>query len=595
MRIIALVISLMFSNCMVQAQVKWYMEPTQESQEFITPPTNHHKSNLIIVKFDDRTSKVVDNSGKTIIERDTFIWFDNFNILNHIFSTRKNNGNYKFYNGDFKVITEGDFEGYEVSYRKSYYNTIHTLKNGLLGLIDHDGNVLIKNKFKLLRRISTGIFFGVTEDGKEETIKIKDILNPRLNLDCKHHNKTINVSYELDQQSICITDNNADTILNYGVYSAPSALTCPKIILDSFFIVHSIEDEKLGLIDLDGNLVTNTLYDAIHEIESKPHLLNVKMNSTSAILDLRTKTLSTYGYDFASMTKSSIHIKKGKLIGKLDFDGNVILPPLYKNIIQNDKSFLVDRNDTLLIYSPTKDAFSSDQFTSHKYSLGNSWIVGKDKKYCLYDGKNLELITDLKYNEIKKIRNYLECRFLTRDTTYYDPPKELKNAKGEVIKTYSFSTRKRSNHEYFDRTGNLVYGPIKGQLKIVNETYSYHYLPNDTVAIVNMKNFQPHYLPSKGVRLSKEIITIDTVSYILDHYLDPTIKAVPYRSLIYNDESKIFTYTEARKFGFVSKEEVLTSPIYEEVEHRSDNMYIVKYKGKYGLLLAGENDMWHDY
>jgi hypothetical protein len=594
MRLYFFLIAYFITTSLSIAQVRWLLEPTQDSKHFVTPQIEG--LDFIIVKYEDRTSKVVNSKGKTLVERDRIFWPISFSPNDRLVAFSRENEKFKFYNQDFECVTEG----FDEAHTQADYNTLITTKNGLLGLIDIEGNVLIENKYKLLKRIATGKFKAITEDGEEKVLTIEDIPNTRHFPNCTYNGMTIYRSLFCDRlSSLGITDNNSDTLLHLGKFYSSYYPRCPKIIKDSFIMVASPKTKNVGLINLKGELVVDTIYKSINQVDSSPYLFNVKIGKSNSVLDIRTQKATKYGYDDAYVMKSYISVKKGEFRGKLDFEGNLEIPPTYNTFRTRDSSIAYQRNDSIYINSTKKNAFAKDVFAKNATTRSQTYVLENyNKKYCLYDGGNLEFLTDTIYTNIRQVGNYFECTYITFDTTYYDPPKEIKNRKGEVTRTYSSTTRKVYNYEFRDLDGKLMYGPIQRELKILNGRYSKHYIPKtDSVAFVNTQTFQAQKFLSSEVDnvkygvgyFVKDVIHADSSSYILDHFLDPSIEAIPYDTLMSEDRSPVYIYRQNNKYGLLSKDAILTEPKFESIERRSDQ-FIVALNRKYGLLEVVEDE-----
>lgn len=592
MRIHFSIIVCFFFTITLNGQINWILEPTQDSKQFVTPMIKNF--DFVIVKYDDSTSKVVDQKGKTLIERDSIIWPAWFGPDDRGIILKVKGEKVKFYNRDFKCIID-DADRIDQSYR---FNTITTTKNGLLGLMDLEGNVLIEHKYKLLKRINIGKFRAIKDDGTKTVLTIEDKPISEYFKNPTYNGTTLYKTSFENNPALGMLNQNGDTIQLKDKYYAYTYYRYPDLIKDSLLIVKTINTKKLGLISLSGELVLDTIFNSIKNVDSSPNLFNVTKGTSRSVFDLRTKKTTKYGFEDAYVYTNDIRVKKGGFHGILDLEGNIEVPPIYNSIRKRESGYVFTRNDSVFVFSKKLNAFSKDTFDLYKNSGTYIYILGKNKKYCLYDGINLNYITDTTFSKIKKVGNYLECTYYTYDTTYYDPPREIKNRKGEVTRTYSKKTREVRNYKFFNLKGELIYGPIPRELKTLNKTYSKHYIPKtDSVAFVNTKTFQVQkFLSSEvdNVKFSKhnngkEIIRADTSHYILDHYLDPSIDAIPYDALICKKRSPVFIYKKNDKFGLLTKETVLTKPIFDSIERRTDT-FIVEVNGLYGLLAVKKED-----
>jgi hypothetical protein len=581
-----------FCLCEVlSAQVKWILEPTQDSYEFVTPGIDLF--DFIIVKYWDGTTKVVDPKGNTIFDRDIYGW-PFFSPSQKNISFRLKNGNVRYYNTKYELINKG----YEDTKSNYGYNTLTTTKNGLLGLMDLEGNVLIENKYKLLKRIRNGKFKAITVDGDDIILSINDISSyPEQDASCILNETTI---YKVADEAISfvgILDSRGDTLLKHEKYYVSRLSKCTYVLSDSLLIVKSIETNKYGLLNLEGELVIECKYNSFRNVNDSCFLANVYGdNDLKKVLDLRTKSISSFGYDKANVSGGKIVVQNGKFTGYLDLKGEILIAPIYHSIIDSDDKTIFKRNDSIFIYSKMLKAFAQDTFTLSNFSLGTFNVVGKGDKLCIYDCVNLKPVTKMKYSKINNFNGLYECLSYTNDTTYYDPPKQYTNKHGEVVK-YSTTTRKKYSYEYRDSMGTLKYGPTNSKLEYLNKTYSRQSITKDSVAFVNTTTFEVQKFLKKYADSHKifgyssgSIIRSKDKYFVFDHFLDSEIDAIPYDFLKFNKKTGVYIYRQERKFGFLDTNRILTKPEFDGIELRGGNQYVVELDEKYGILMIDSRE-----
>ncbi|MFT4535863.1 MAG: hypothetical protein ACJA1A_002807 [Saprospiraceae bacterium] len=590
MRIFVLFLSFFWFCQNLSAQIKWILEPTQDNNQFITPEIDLF--NIVIVKFFDRTTKVVDPKGNTIFERDKYLWPISFSSSQKLLAFSKKNESRQYYNTEYKLINEG----FEKSKKSRGYNTIITTKNGFLGLIDLNGKVLIDNKYRLLKRIAIGKFKAVSPDGKETILMIDDY--PEKNNDTPSCKIATNTFYRAVGRRtngsliscIGIINSKGDTLLRHGEYHVKFMPNCPKLLRDSLIIVQSQETDKYGILNIEGDLLIKCEHNSISELDESNPFVNLDRHKSEAkILDLRTMTASNYGYEQAYASEFNIIVQNGKEKGLIDFDGKELFPPLYHSIIERDNKIIFKRNDSIFVYSKTSNSFAQDTFTTGGHRLGKYHVLGRDKNKCLYDVVNLKPITDMKYSKISKLNRLYVCEYKSTDTLYYNPPKERKNIDGEVVKIH-YRTSNSIYYEYRDSVGALWMGPTKSKLKKINKTYCRQSISKDSVAFVNTKTLEVQKFLKSYADISCQsysecsAILHDKKYFLLDHFLDYDLDAIPYDYLNYDKRTGIYIYRLMGKFGLLDKNRIITKANFDGLSLRSDYRYIVELDNLYGIL-----------
>ena len=333
-------------------------------------------------------------------------------------------------------------------------------QDGKYGVIDREGNIVVEPVYSTI-----------------------DIPNPTLPVFIKSD----------DGQNFSAIDNNGNNILTgYESVEAISINNISSNIPYEKTVLKYKQGGLYGLIDMQGNKITDNIYNSITNIDYKEGNLKVEQNGQYGVINIKGTTIIKPEYEsiiadgyYDEETKYEragfilrIKTDDGYKFGYADRKGKIILEPLYNEIsriteITGDDIFLITANNGRYgVVKNGKEVLKND-FTDINFDQNNNLLIlQKDNSWGVVDleGNN---IVPIDYDNIIIGGKYINAQ-KGEDTLIFD-------ASGNNIDTdilsynqvndkYAIVIDKNNNYNIVDNAGN----------KKLNENYTYiEYLNND--------------------------------------------------------------------------------------------------------------------
>lgn len=266
----------------------------------------------------------------------------------------------------------------------------------------------------------------------------------------------------IDEDNYKILNKDGEEILKnfeevtYLETSEPTELVLEKNVL------RYKENNMYGLIDLDGNKITEAIYEKVSSLTSKPGNICVKKDGLYGVLNSKGEEIipvqynsitgddfctEAYGYALAGYIVSE-KTDTGVMYGYIDYNGEEVLKTSYETItrvLEYD-----DKDDLYLIVRDhgKKGVFKNGKqiidfnFQSINYSdKGNIFVVEKTGKYGFYTNKGDEILAP-KYTKYAIAGNYISVQ--------KDGENKLFDLNGNLINTDTYlSMIEIENSSYF--------------------------------------------------------------------------------------------------------------------------------------------------
>lgn len=283
------------------------------------------------------------------------------------------------------------------------YNYFITSINGKFGVIDKTGKTIIEPKYDYVQipNPSKSIFvclYDYNVESKEYTSKV---LN--------ENNKEILYKYKNIQ---AIPNNNTSISNSYQTQ-----------------ILRYKENNKYGLISINGKEITPTIYESIETLDYKDGILKVKKDGKYGLIDINGNeivkaeynSISTDGYynENSKYDKAgyivNIRTNEGYRYGYINYKGRQILDTMYTNIKRITE--LKDDNYTYLItYNNGKAGILKNGQTliENKYeniefdSTNNILVLQQNAKQGVYDLEG-NMLLPIQYDNITFAGKYLNA------------------------------------------------------------------------------------------------------------------------------------------------------------------------------------------
>lgn len=333
-------------------------------------------------------------------------------------------------------------------------------QDGKYGVIDREGNIVVEPVYSTI-----------------------DIPNPTLPVFIKSD----------DAQNFSAIDNNGNDILTgYESVEAISINNISSNIPYEKTVLKYKQGGLYGLIDMQGNKITDNIYNSITNIDYKEGNLKVEQNGQYGVINIKGTTIIKPEYEsiiadgyYDEETKYEragfilrIKTDDGYKFGYADRKGKIILEPLYNEVsriteITGDDVFLITANNGRYgVVKNGKEVLKND-FTDINFDQNNNLLIlQKDSSWGVVDleGNN---IVPIDYDNIIIGGKYINAQ-KGEDTLIFDASGNNIDTDilsyNQVNDNYAIVIDKDNNYNIVDNAGN----------KKLNENYTYiEYLNND--------------------------------------------------------------------------------------------------------------------
>ena len=350
----------------------------------------------------------------------------------------------------------------------SEYNYFILEQNGKYGVIDKSGNIVIDADYEAVQ---------IPNPSKDIFICIKEY-----NQDTKEY---ATVVYNGKKEEILSNYNNVQAVAIFtNINSTPyerSVLTYK-------------ENEKYGLIDLQGKEITKPIYDEISSINYKEGTFLVKQNEQEGIINMKGKTIIKCEYESVTSDnyynedqnneKAGFIVSKktndGYRYGYINYRGSKIVKPIFTQLervteISDDKNiyFIAFKDGQAGLLKNNKEIVNYEYEDIQYNVLSDVFIIQRNGKYgaTTREGKT---ILYPEYSSVYTGGIYINA---VKDNVI-----EVFDLQGNKIETDINSKIKTENSNYYITIDkNNIYKVVDANENvIINNDYNYmEYLPGD--------------------------------------------------------------------------------------------------------------------
>lgn len=245
-------------------------------------------------------------------------------------------------------------------------------------------------------------------------------------------------------------------------FSSVSPITISDTSLEMEKQVLCYEEKgKLGLVDYEGNKLTNAIYEKVESLKGKPGCILVKKDGQYGVLDsygnviIDIKYNSVKSDEFCSETEGYLRTgyivtektNSGIIYGYIDYNGEILVEPKYENITRaleyqnEDDIYLIfmERGKKGVIKNK-KVIIKSKYQAINYYDQSDVFIVNKNGKYGFYDSEGDEILKP-EFSTYSIAGDYISVR-KDENTLLYDLHGNLVNS---------------NNYRSISETGNPAY------------------------------------------------------------------------------------------------------------------------------------------
>jgi hypothetical protein len=369
--------------------------------------------------------------------------------------------------------------------------------------------------------------------------------------------------------------------------------TLEKVEKYSYFKLY--KNEKYGVIDTDGNIIIECLYDVINipnpskpiffcydeydEItgEYRTKVLNEKNEEIFTEYEQVLPIMCEQSTSEIPFEKSVLKYKENGKYGLINFNGKKITKAIYDEIEsleykegclivkQNDKYGLINIKGKQIIKAEYDEIKSDGYYTEQNEYMDSGFIVqiktSEGYRYGYID-KNGKVLLETEYNEINRITEIEDNENIYLLAMENGKQGVVKNKKNILKYEYEEIEYNKTNKVFIVQK-NSKQGVINIEGDTILETnYDYIYCSQNTIIAQKDDDIENYNLNGEKQEDTNYESKIQTTN-----------------------ENYIITINKDDEFGVINKNnEVLINDNYQYIEYAFDNYFIVTYNGKVGIL-----------
>ena len=289
---------------------------------------------------------------------------------------------------------------------------------------------------------------------------------------------------------ICLVDSNNDTWkavdssnnqkwANYNNVDAISIKAITSLVPYEKTVLKYQEGNLYGLIDLDGNKITDAIYEDISSVDYKEGFLKVKDKGNYGVINIKgTKIIETSYDDITSDGYYSeekkyqdagfilrIRTDDGYKYGYAKNNGKIILDTNYNEIIRiteiedsKNSYFITSLNGKYGLMKNSDEIIENDFRSIDFDRTNNLLILQKNSSYGVYDLKG-NCVIPIDYDDIIVGGEYINA-FKGENTVIFDNKgNEIKtdnSSKEKVSEDYSIIIDKDNNYNILDKNDKVL-------------------------------------------------------------------------------------------------------------------------------------------
>ena len=255
----------------------------------------------------------------------------------------------------------------------------------------------------------------------------------------------------------------------------------------------SMKDGKYGLVNRNGDILLNFIYDKISNFDN-PLLFKVTSHSSLGLADTNGKKLTEIAYDeIRYESPAAIYLKNDRKWGMCDISGTIIVPVVYDDVTYcaNLIAMVKSASKWYVLNCKTGELSQKNYDEVYRLTTGvqtdnnmiNGYYVKRGEKWGYIDSFG-KIIIDTKYDALDKFDEKGRARFLSKDKF------GVIDCGGKIIIPPAY--------DYLDMFGNLSitvaqvgnnYGIINDNFEVVAPfEYDYIYSFNDNTSTVAYKD-----------------------------------------------------------------------------------------------------------
>ena len=350
-------------------------------------------------------------------------------------------------------------------------------------------------------------YFILRQDGKYGVMnKNGDIvIHPEYtNVIIPNPKKAVFICYDENNQTKVLNQNNEQIFSEYEQIQPIRLKNIASNLMYEKNLLTYVQDEKMGLINLEGEVIAKPIYESIEGLPYKEGELLVQLEGKYGVINNKGNNLVEPKYDQITVdnytTEEEGYKRAGYIVsnttengyryGYVDINGNVLLEPEYTevsriiNIKDNDNIYLIVAQNGQYGVVKNQEQIIENEYQSISYnSESNTLTLEKTKRYGIatLEGK---VVIPVEFSQIDSTGKYIYATDVDGNVEVYQEDGNPADVESNV---YILETNNENYQIKIDNAQGTVYSILnKNGEQMTTQNYSYINYLYDNYFIVSV-------------------------------------------------------------------------------------------------------------
>ena len=351
------------------------------------------------------------------------------------------------------------------------------------------------------------VYFILREDGKYGVINTNGdiIIHPEYtNVIIPNPKKAVFICYDENNQTKVLNQNNEQIFSEYEQIQPLRLKNIASNLMYEKNLLTYVQDEKIGLINLEGEVIAKPIYESIEGLPYKEGELLVQLEGKYGVINNKGNNLVDTKYDQIAVdnytTEEDGYKRAGYIVsnttengyryGYVDINGNVLLEPEYTevsriiNIKDNDNIYLIVAQNGQYGVVKNQEQIIENEYQSISYnSESNTLTLEKTKRYGIatLEGK---VVIPVEFSQIDSTGKYIYATDVDGNVEVYQEDGNPADVESNV---YILETNNENYQIKIDNAQGTVYSILnKNGEQMTTQNYSYINYLYDNYFIVSV-------------------------------------------------------------------------------------------------------------
>lgn len=351
------------------------------------------------------------------------------------------------------------------------------------------------------------VYFILREDGKYGVINTNGdiIIHPEYtNVIIPNPKKAVFICYDENNQTKVFNQNDEQIFSDYTQIQPIRLKNIASDLMYEKNLLTYVQDEKMGLINLEGEVIAKPIYESIEGLPYKEGELLVQQEGKYGVINNKGNNLVDTKYDQIAVdnytTEEDGYKRAGYIVsnttengyryGYVDINGNVLLEPEYTevsriiNIKDNDNIYLIVAQNGQYGVVKNQEQIIENEYQSISYnSESNTLTLEKTKRYGIatLEGK---VVIPVEFSQIDSTGKYIYATDVDGNVEVYQEDGNPADVESNV---YILETNNENYQIKIDNAQGTVYSILnKNGEQMTTQNYSYINYLYDNYFIVSV-------------------------------------------------------------------------------------------------------------